>query len=201
MCFFFFFFLTVRSFWSLSKSLHLNQYRAVIMAKVIHTRCACARGAPQSLRHAHAKVAALDADTMWLIHAAFEDDCLWEQKYMYSAFNFSFHKLCLILKKKIGFSFDFLQTFRKDSSCRIDQIKYRNEPAWSLQGCISVWDVHMPWRSAKLQACMKSAKPDTLDARARANNQNDPAQSGRPQPSWSERFEIRAMIDRSILSN
>ena len=44
---------------------------------------------------------------------------------------------------------------------------------------------------------MKSAKPDTLDspARARANNRKDsisnhPAQSGRPQASWSERERV-----------
>ena len=60
-----------------------------------------------------------------------------------------------------------------------------SRPAGSLQR-LDVDDAG----SAKLQACMKSDKPDTFDWRAQANSgndSNDPAQSGRPQPSWSER--------------
>ena len=137
-----------RNVWSFHRTL-------TIVSVLSLTRCACAWGAPQPFhaksRRTHRTPTPCDWLTRRFKKIAYENSstCTVHSTFLFTNF---------VWFTKIGFSFDFPQTFRKDSSCRIDQRDQVSKRACRESARLHApKDVHMPWRSAKLQACMKSA--------------------------------------------
>ena len=159
------------------------------------TRCACVRGTPQyfqvpSKKLPHRTPTPCDWFTWRLKKIAYENSSTCTVRTTFLFTNFDLKKRFLI-----RFPANFLERLLLQDWSARSSIETSRQRA--CKGCMyhRMYICH----DRALQACMKSAEPNTLDSRARANNRNYPAQSGRPQPSWSECFEIGASCQTSTV--
>ena len=171
------------------------------------TRCACARDAPQDFHIDPCKIRRMHPSptspwfTRRLKKIAYEN----HRTVVHVQCNqLLFSQTLFDFKKSVSHSISH-QTFRKDSSCRIDQrvqvsTRAGREPL-AKAACTMMHRMYIRawWPSAMLQSCMKSAKPDEPDSRARATGHrvgdhkfHNPADRSASTFSRSEQWSVGA---------